>query len=29
MSEPIDVRADLTFAGAAGHIRGAGPKGRP
>ena len=29
MSERIDVRADLTFAGAAGHIRGADPAGRP
>jgi hypothetical protein len=29
MSERIDVRADLTFAGAAGRIRGVDPQARP
>ena len=29
MSERIDVRADLTFTGAAGRIRGVNPQGRP
>jgi hypothetical protein len=29
MSERIDVRADLTIAGAAGRIRRVDPQGRP
>jgi hypothetical protein len=29
MSERIDVRADLTYAGAAGRICGVNPQGRP
>ena len=29
MSERIDARADLTFAGAAGRIRGVDPQVRP